>query len=87
MDSTGPHWTWRGTPGLKSPEAGRYYKKGMRIDYSLISHTLLDRLVCSDIVGEKHERHKFYGSDHSPILLKLKHASQCTNNDDAKGRQ
>ncbi|EZG73009.1 endonuclease [Gregarina niphandrodes] len=29
------HWTWRGTPGNLTPEAGKYYSKAMRIDHAV----------------------------------------------------
>ena len=77
-DSAGAHWTWRGTPGIKSPEAGKYYKKGMRIDYSLVSTELLPRLISSEIVGKDFQRSRFYGSDHSPIVLKLNASASGT---------
>jgi len=36
----GPWWTWRGTPS----ESDRYYKRGMRIDYTCVSRSLVPRI-------------------------------------------
>ena len=72
-----PDWqrdaTWRGTPGAppNPPEYGRYYGKGMRIDYVLIQRPLRARLVRTAVLGHGAQRHGFLGSDHCPLLLKL----------------
>ena len=72
-----PDWTrdatWRGTPGAppNPPEYGRYYGKGMRIDYVLIQRPLRARLVRTAVLGHGAQRHGFLGSDHCPLLLEL----------------
>ena len=49
-----PDWnrdcTWRGTPGAppNPPEYGRYYGKGMRIDYVLLQRSLQVSRACPD---------------------------------------
>ena len=74
-----PDWkrdaTWRGTPGAppNPPEYGRYFGKGMRIDYVLIHRQLRARLVRTQVFGHGAERHGFLGSDHCPLLLELAH--------------
>ncbi len=64
-------WTWRGSPGTSRPEAGRYYKRGMRIDYTLVHESLAGRVVRAEVLGHGYDRQGFMGSDHSPILLEL----------------
>ena len=72
-----PDWqrdaTWRGTPGAppNPPEYGRYYGKGMRIDYVLIQRPLRARLLRTALLGHGAQRHGFLGSDHCPLLLEL----------------
>ena len=72
-----PDWqrdaTWRGTPGAppNPPEYGRYYGKGMRIDYVLLQAQLRARLVRTEVLGHGFERRGFLGSDHCPLLLEL----------------
>jgi exonuclease III len=72
-----PSWTrdatWRGTPGAppNPPEYGRYYGKGMRIDYVLVQRQLRARLVRTAVLGHGFERRGFLGSDHCPLLLEL----------------
>ena len=72
-----PDWqrdaTWRGTPGAppNPPEYGRYYGKGMRIDYVLVQAQLRARLVRTEVLGHGAERRGFLGSDHCPLLLEL----------------
>lgn len=64
--------TWRGTPGRDGvPEAGRYYGKGMRIDYVLVSPSLAPRVVDAVVHGVGPEREGFLGSDHCPLLVTL----------------
>jgi len=64
--------TWRGTAGAHGvPEAGRYYGKGMRIDYLLVAHNLADRVESADVLGSGNDRDGFLGSDHCPLLLQL----------------
>ena len=64
-------WTWRGAAGTDVSSAGRYYGRGMRIDYTLISASLVPRVVRAEILGSGYDRHGFLGSDHCPILLEL----------------
>ncbi|GBG30656.1 DNA-apurinic or apyrimidinic site lyase [Hondaea fermentalgiana] len=68
-----PIYTWRGHPGIDRPEAGRFYKKGMRIDHFLVSRSLLERVRRADICGRglSAQDPSFLGSDHCPILLEL----------------
>ena len=76
-----PDWqrdaTWRGTPGAppNPPEYGRYYGKGMRIDYVLIEAALRARLARTEVLGHSAERRGFVGSDHCPLLLELSPAA------------
>ena len=65
-------WTWRGSAGRDgNPNSGRYWKKGMRIDYTLVHESLVDRIRRSEILGHGAMREGFLGSDHCPILLEL----------------
>ena len=69
--------TWRGAAGVDNPKAGRYYGKGMRIDYILVSSTLrcrVGRVSCNGGQPGNSLRRGFLGSDHSPLLLELKEA-------------
>lgn len=71
-----PDWrrdvTWRGAPAVSGPpEAGRYYDKGMRIDYVLLSSSLLPRAARAEVLGRGKERSGFLGSDHCPLLVEL----------------
>lgn len=58
--------------------------KGMRIDYSLVSSSLLEgdsamRIRRAEVLGRGIEREGFLGSDHCPILLELaEHAETGT---------
>ena len=53
------------------PESGRYYKRGMRIDYTLVHDSLARRVVRAEVLGHGYDRKGFMGSDHAPILLEL----------------
>ncbi len=71
-----PDWTvdatWRGTPGSKGPpESGRYYNKGMRIDYVLVGPALRERILRAAVLGGGPMRNGFLGSDHCPLLVEL----------------
>ena len=70
-----PNWqtdvTWRGTPGVNNPAEGRYYNKGMRIDYVLLSRSLVPRLRRAVVHGTGSERVGFLGSDHCPLIVEL----------------
>ncbi|GAQ85959.1 putative endonuclease/exonuclease/phosphatase family domain containing protein [Klebsormidium nitens] len=59
-------FTWSGHP------VGKYRGKRMRIDYFLLSESLVDRLESSEIHGTGIEREGFMGSDHCPITLRLR---------------
>ncbi len=63
-------FTWRG----HGPEHARYYGRGMRIDYTIVSRDLLEmvRIVRAVVLGRGIDMKNFYGSDHCPILLELK---------------
>lgn len=55
--------------------------KGMRIDYSLVSSSLLEgdsamRITRAEVLGRGIEREGFLGSDHCPILLELAEDAQ-----------
>ena len=63
--------TWRGTPGVNNPAEGRYYNKGMRIDYVLTSASLVPRIRRAVVHGKGPERRGFLGSDHCPLLVEL----------------
>ena len=58
--------TWRGDP------RGKYGGKGMRIDYTLLSTSLVSRVISIDVVGHGAMRHGFLGSDHSPVILRMR---------------
>ena len=66
-------WTWRGSSGKDGDykDAGRYYGRGMRIDYMLIHESLRHRIKRSEVLGSSADRIDFLGSDHCPILLEL----------------
>ena len=65
-------WTWRGSAGRDgNPSSGRYWAKGMRIDYTLVHESLVPRIRRSEILGYSPYRTGFLGSDHCPILLEL----------------
>jgi AP endonuclease-1 len=66
--------TWRGTPGVGVPEAGRYYGMGMRIDYALVQAPLLPRVARTAVLGHGADRHGFLGSDHCPLLVQIEPA-------------
>ena len=62
-----PNWrldsTWRGTPGVHNPAEGRYYNKGMRIDYVLVSEALLPKVSAATVHGKRPEREGFLGDE------------------------
>ena len=71
-----PDWsvdsTWRGTPGAHGvPEAGRYYGKGMRIDYVLVDSATAPRVSHATVHGKGPDRAGFLGSDHCPLIVSL----------------
>eukprot|EP00752_Nemacystus_decipiens_P016475 g14728.t1 len=68
-----PGITWRGTAGTSSPMAGRYYGKGMRIDYFLVSKKLVPCIKEVKVFGSGADRIGFLGSDHCPLMLTLEH--------------
>jgi len=72
------HWSWRGSPGNDNPLNGKYYGRGMRIDYALVSTTMATHILRSDILGHGANRTGYMGSDHSPIILQLKAQSKET---------
>lgn len=86
----GPYWTWRGAPGKDVPEHGRYYKKGMRIDHTLVSTQLLPSVERAVIYGSDRNRKGFFGSDHTPVLLTLSaraHEKEKGNEEEGKGKR
>lgn len=60
--------TWRGTPGVNVPEEGRYYGKGMRIDYVCVPRAGV-RVERALVCGRGALREGFLGSDHCPLLV------------------
>ena len=78
-------WTWRGAAGLSVPSAGRYYGRGMRIDYTLVSASLVPRVVRAEILGSGFDRHGFLGSDHCPVLLELREEGESAGGETAVG--
>ena len=61
--------------GRDTPESGRYYRKGMRIDLLLLESKHVDRLVDAVEItgaGECNGDESFCGSDHCPVFVKLK---------------
>ena len=57
-------WTWRGSAGADgNPSSGRYWKRGMRIDYTLVHESLVNRIKRSEILGHGPTRIGFLGSD------------------------
>jgi exodeoxyribonuclease III len=64
-------YTWRGTAPTNMATA-RYYGKGMRIDYVIVSSQLKDRVEAVEICGYGRDREGFMGSDHCPVLLRLR---------------
>ncbi|CBJ25517.1 conserved unknown protein [Ectocarpus siliculosus] len=63
--------TWRGTAGNQVAAMGRYYGKGMRIDYFLLSTALAPRIKEVKVFGSGADRDGFLGSDHCPLMLTL----------------
>ena len=61
-------WSWRGTGAITD----KYHAKGMRIDYTLVSKSLRAHVLESTIIGRGIDRREgFFGSDHSPIFLRM----------------
>ncbi|KAF4666029.1 hypothetical protein FOL47_004299 [Perkinsus chesapeaki] len=90
--------TWRGAPG-KPPNPpdckiisssndryGRFYGKGMRIDYVLVPESMKDDIVSVDNLGVGKERKGFMGSDHAPLLATIR-LSPATSKDIDKAGQ
>ena len=51
LDPLGPNYTWRGSAGTQIAEAGRFYGKGMRIDYAMVSESVLSKVKSTVILG------------------------------------
>ena len=51
LDPLGPNYTWRGAAGVQISEAGRFYGKGMRIDYAMVSESILSAVKSVQILG------------------------------------
>ena len=51
LDPLGPNYTWRGAAGVQISEAGRFYGKGMRIDYAMVSESILSAVKSVEILG------------------------------------
>ena len=81
LDLTDPLFTWRGTPGKDgNPAAGRYYKKGMRIDFLICPTSTLNMFESCEIVGSgvDNTSREFCGSDHCPVIVKMAEAEAGT---------
>ena len=70
--------TWRGAAGKDVPESGRYYNKGMRIDLFMIQGGLKDRVDAAEVCGRGANMEGFLGSDHSPVVLRLRPGEYLT---------
>lgn len=68
-----PVFTWRGTKGRDTPESGRYYRKGMRIDLLLVERRHLGMIESVEITGAGVDNSdpSFAGSDHCPVHVSL----------------
>ncbi|KAL0535334.1 hypothetical protein IC582_029663 [Cucumis melo] len=64
-------FSWSGHP------IGKYRGKRMRIDYFIVSESLVGRIVSCEMHGQGIELKGFYGSDHCPVSLELSEASSC----------
>ncbi|XP_038893653.1 DNA-(apurinic or apyrimidinic site) endonuclease [Benincasa hispida] len=64
-------FSWSGHP------IGKYRGKRMRIDYFLVSESLIGRIASCEMHGQGIELQDFYGSDHCPVSLELSEASSC----------
>lgn len=51
LDPLGPNYTWRGAAGVQIAEAGRFYGRGMRIDYAMVSESILKNVKSVVILG------------------------------------
>lgn len=67
-----PNYTWRGHMGKTGNFLSKYEGKGQRLDYFLVSAGLKCKIQECEILGFGSERHGFCGSDHCPLLLRLK---------------
>lgn len=65
-DVNGPYYSWRGG------NPGKHYGRGMRIDHFVGPKLIGDRVESIEICGRGIEREGFLGSDHSPIIMRLK---------------
>lgn len=67
-----PIYTWRGV----GEDSFAYGGKGMRIDHCLVSEAFVEQvsdvLICGRGIGPHVHGEGFYGSDHCPIMVKLK---------------
>jgi endonuclease/exonuclease/phosphatase family metal-dependent hydrolase len=66
VDTTQPLWSWRGV-----------LDKAMRLDYTLVSSSLVSRVTEATILGSATDTGAhvgFFGSDHCPVLLTLSEA-------------
>jgi exonuclease III len=69
-DASQPLFSWRGGDG-------KHYGRGMRIDHFVGSQSFAERVEDARILGTGAERNGFLGSDHCPVILKIK-ASNCS---------
>lgn len=65
-DVSQPIYSWRGA------NPGKHHGRGMRLDHFVGPKSLVERLDSVKICGRGIERDGFLGSDHSPVVLKLR---------------
>ena len=63
LDIKGPYYTWRGTTSL--------YGKAMRLDYAIVSSSILSLVQSVEIFGKGFDLKGFLGSDHCPVKITL----------------
>ena len=67
-DMNDANWSWRGS----EHQTDKYHARGMRIDYCLVSKSICARVQEAVIIGKGIQRREgFWGSDHSPVFLRL----------------
>ena len=55
----------------------RYYGKGMRIDLFMVQGGLLRRVEAACVCGRGADMQGFLGSDHSPVVLRMREGVWC----------
>lgn len=64
------NFSWRGQV------EGKHGGKGMRIDHCIVSRALQPRVQAVEITGHGTDRIGFMGSDHCPVVLRLRKATE-----------